>query len=59
MGSRLHPRSFEVNPIAKVQKEQQLKHLIVNGMARDLQCIIDFIERWGLSLDDHYWRAAS
>jgi hypothetical protein len=48
--------STEVNPLTKVKLEQQLKYLIANGMARDLQSIIDFIERCGLTLDDHYRR---
>jgi hypothetical protein len=48
--------SFETNGLTKVKMEQQLKNMIVNGMAQDLQRIISFIEKCGLSLDDHYLR---
>jgi hypothetical protein len=48
--------ALETNPEAKEQKERQIDSLIANGMGRDLGRIISFIERCGLSLDDHYIR---
>jgi hypothetical protein len=48
--------ALETDPKAKDQKERQIDSLIVSGMGRDLGRIISFIERCGLSLDDHYVR---
>jgi hypothetical protein len=45
--------ALSVDPIAKAKTEQQLKGIVV-AMQGDLVGILDFLERAGLSLDDHY-----